>query len=400
MNVTPLRPKKDDWLANAIKGDTGKPLPILANVLAGLRSDPAVRDCYGYDEMLRSPMLLSPIGDLLAEQIVRPLSDTDITDLQEWFQHRGLRRVGRETIRDAVEVRARECAYHPVRDWLDHLTWDRQRRANVWLTTRLGAALTPYTQAIGQMALIGMVARIYEPGCKLDYMLVLEGPQGEMKSTACQVIGGQWFSDNMPEVGEGKDVSQHLRGKWLIEIAEMHAMSRTETSQLKAFITQTTERYRPSYGRMEVIEPRQCVFMGTTNRDTYLRDETGGRRFWPVRVGRIDIDALAADRDQLFAEAVDLYHGGHSWWPDRQFEREHIAPEQSARYETDVWEEALKVYLVDHPRVTVGEVAKEALGITTSKIGTAEQRRIAAALERIGLHREAKDWEGKRWWST
>jgi predicted P-loop ATPase len=150
---------------------------------------------------------------------------------------------------------------------------------------------------------------------------------------------------------------------------------------------------------MEVIEPRQCVFMGTTNRDTYLRDETGGRRFWPVRVGRIDIDALAADRDQLFAEAVHLYHEGKPWWPDRQFEREHIAPEQSSRYETDVWEEAIKVYLVDHPRVTIGQVAKEALGITTGKIGTAEQRRIAAALERIGLHREKKDWEGKRWWS-
>ncbi len=231
-------------------------------------------------------------------------------------------------------------------------------------------------------------------------MVVLEGPQGAMKSTACAVLGGEWFSDNIPEVGDGKDVSQHLNGKWLIEIPEMHAMSKVETAQLKAFITRTTERYRPSYGRMEVIQPRQCVFIGTTNRDTYLRDETGGRRFWPLKVGNIDVDKLALDRDQLFAEAVQTYRAGAPWWPDRAFEREHITPQQATRYEADVWEETISTYLDEHPRVTVGEVAKEALGITTAKIGTAEQRRVAAALERLGWQREPnKDWRGTRWWS-
>jgi predicted P-loop ATPase len=148
-----------------------------------------------------------------------------------------------------------------------------------------------------------------------------------------------------------------------------------------------------------VIEPRQCVFIGTTNRDTYLRDETGGRRFWPVKAGTINIDALARDRNQLFAEAVQAYRNGTQWWPDKDFERDHIMAQQEQRFEHDAWEEIVAAYLDRHSRVTVGEVARQALGFENQRIGTADQRRIAAAMDRLGWRREPKGTGGKRWWS-
>jgi predicted P-loop ATPase len=265
--------------------------------------------------------------------------------------------------------------------------------------TRLGTDMSEYVAAVGKMFFISMVARIFEPGVKCDYMAVLEGIQGAMKSAACAVIGGEWFSDNLPDVSGGKDVSQHLRGKWLIEVGEMHAMNRAESAQLKAFITRQIERYRPSYGRFEVVEPRQCIFIGTTNQEAYLRDETGGRRFWPVKVGKIDIDGLAEDRDQLFAEAVHLYRLGEEWWPDRTFEQQHIKPQQDSRYEADAWQEMISAYLNTQNKVTVGQVAKDAIYIEAARIGTADQRRIAAIMERLGWGRLPVDSQGRRWWS-
>jgi predicted P-loop ATPase len=389
-----------DWLGQAQCDSRAEPRPNLFNVMLALREDSRISELFAYDEMLRAPILVRSLPNKADDSALapHPVRDDDVGVLQELLQRSGLEKIGKDVVHQAVDLRAHERSFHPVRDYLNALRWDGVPRLSNWLPVYLGAENSDYHRTVGPMFLEMMTARVLEPGCKADYMLVLEGPQGTLKSTACQILAGRWFSDALPDIrSAGKDVSQHLNGKWLIEVAEMSALDKAEASALKAFITRTTERYRPSYGRKEGIEPRQCVFAGTTNEAVYLRDKTGGRRFWPVKVGGVNIAALAHDRDQLFAEAVVLYRAGARWWPDAAFERNVIAPEQEARYEPDAWEDAIDTFLRGRSRVTILEIARDGLHITTDRIGTADQRRIRAALQRLSWEEGTRTGKG-RWW--
>jgi predicted P-loop ATPase len=387
------------WRKQAIKG-TGKVLVAnLANVASGLAM--LAPDLVAFCEMRQSPILLQNIHrEHGFDRNGRPLTDVDVFTVRRWFQHLGLKRIDRSSVYQALAIAAKRQSSHPVKNYLESLRWDGHERLDHWMWAYFGTERNPYTAAIGRMFLISMVARIFEPGCKCDHMPVLEGPQGALKSTACRILAGGWFSDSLPDVGHGKDYMQHLRGKWVVEIAEMHAMSRASSSQLKSFISRQEERYRPPYAHLDVIEPRQCVFIGTTNKDCYLKDETGGRRFWPVKVGIIHLDVIEEDRDQLFAEAVVAYRAGVPWWPDRDFERTHIMPEQAARYDGDPWQDPISEWLagVSPLKITVPQVASEAIGLTKDKIGRAEQIRIAAVLDVLGWHRGARHGDGGRQW--
>jgi predicted P-loop ATPase len=352
-----------------------KPVPNVANAVFALQQEYA--DAFAYDQMLCAPVM--------RRSDPHPVSDKDAVEIQMSMQYAGLKRMGLSTVHDAILVQSMRHQFHPVREWLNSLKWDHVPRLCRFCVDYLGCEPTQYACEVGELFLISMVARILEPGCKADHMLILEGPQGALKSTVCAVLAGEYFSDGLPEVHiGGKEVSIHLRGKWLIEVAEMHAYNKTEATQLKSFMSRTTERYRPPYGRMEVIEPRQCVFIGTSNKDAYLRDETGGRRFWPVRCGDIDVAALERDREQVFAEAVYLYGQGKHWWPERDFEREHIKPEQELRYEVDAWTTPISEYVDTRASTTIAELARESLHLDVARLGMTEQKRIASILQTLG----------------
>jgi len=326
------------------------------------------------------------------------LNDAAVSLARMALERRGLETVGKEMVAEAAHAVAQKCAYHPIRDQLNALAWDGTERLDSWLVRHAGAEDSPYVRTVGRKFLIAMVARVMKPGCKQDHTLVLSGRQGQNKSTACRVLAGaEYFSDTLPSIrGDKTDAIRHLQGKWLVELAELAPSRKSESEDLKAFLSGAVDRVRLPYAKFDEAFPRQCVFVGTTNEDQFLRDATGGRRFWPVTVTRvIDVEALAGERDQLFAEAVAAFKAGEPWWLDRDFEAEHAAPIQAAAYVSDSWAEDVSRWLeetVDDfggetaPRaeVTVSEVLSGALGIPPGRHSGADQTRAGNVLKQLG----------------
>jgi predicted P-loop ATPase len=338
--------KFPSWRDDLHLSDKKKPIGNLHNAITALRYDSGLAAILEFDQMERKSIINRNADGLLGEGYPHDLGDHDVTEIRKYLQEVvGMRTVSRDTVGEAANYVARDNSYHPVFDMLEALEWDGLPRLNTWLRDCFGVEDTPYHKVIGRLFLIALVARIYRPGCKADYMLVIEGEQGKKKSLACETLAGKWFSDGMPEDITSKDASVHLRGKWLIEVAEMHSFNKAEATHLKSFITRTTERFRPPYGRYEVDEPRQCLFIGTTNKEMYLKDETGGRRFWPFKALSINLDRLKSIREHLLAEAVAAFKAGEQWWPDPTFEAEVIKPEQEERYDGDAWEEPIGRFL-------------------------------------------------------
>lgn len=376
-----------------VKNRDDRPVPCLAN--ACLFTSQAFPGTFRLNTFTGKTEVHHPLpspvtGQLMAQDGQRELIDSDYTAVSAALARAHGLNFSVQQVSAAIEATAQESAYHPIRDYLAGLQWDGVPRLEHWLHDFLGAEDSEYTAGVGRLFLIGMVARVMEPGCKNDYVLILEGAQGIRKSTACRVLAGEkFFSDSLPPIRDAnKDLSQHLAGKWLIEMAEMSATSRADCEALKAFLTRTEETYRPAYGRNEVRQPRQCVFIGTTNRSEYLRDATGDRRFWPVKCGLngepIDIESLREHRDQLFAEAYLLFQSGAKWWPDAAFESEHIKPQQADRFEIDPWEEMILAHIetTQTDRITVAGLLTHV--IDKKAPSHADRARVKAILQRMG----------------
>lgn len=259
---------------------------------------------------------------------------------------------------EAIMTLAQQDKRHPVRDYLQSLTWDGTPRLDSWLVDITGCADDEYTRAVGAKTLIGAVARVMSPGCKLDTVLVLEGRQGLRKSSLIEALVPNlaWHSDSLGgEVGS-KDAQVSLSGKWVIELGELANLRGADVSKIKHFVSDQTDSYRPPYGRRTRDFPRQCVFIGTINPEAdgaYLHDYTGGRRFWPVACTRVDIDRMRADRDQLWAEARTRYALGENWWLTA--EQDELASEaQGDRLEENPWVSRVVRYVNDLPPTSDG----------------------------------------------
>jgi hypothetical protein len=330
------------WRKELIFGASGEPTPVLANAMLALRTAPdwegvLQHDIFAIRSIAAKP---TPWG------FVGKWTDQEDARACEWLQKRRIL-VPRTVASEAIEAVARLHEIHPVRQYLDGLQWDGVPRIGCWLHTYLCAEDSNYTRAVGQKWLISGVARIRKPGVKVDSMLITEGPQGLGKSSVYRVLGGEWFTDDIADLGS-KDSAMQVAGVWILEIAELDSMSRPDASKIKAFMSRATDRFRPPYGRRLIEAPRQCIFGGSVNASTYLKDETGARRFWPVKCGRIDLEALARDRDQLWAEAAEQHRLGVAWWLDSPELMDVAKEEQDARYDGDPWEGMISKW-VDNP---------------------------------------------------
>lgn len=325
-------------------------------------------------------------------------------------QHHNLVLASIGDIERGVAQAAREHAFDPVIDYFDKCAaaWDGQARVATSFSRYWGAADSEYLRLVATMFFIGIVMRGYKPGVKNDHAPVFEGGQGQGKSTALKVLGGEWFADTPFRMGE-KDGYLSIQGVLLYEVAELEQFNRSELTAVKAFMSSTVDRYREPYGRRMKNVPRRCAFGGTTNEDTYFKDSTGNRRFWPVETGRLDIPALTADRDQLFGEAIALMRAGVHWWPTFEQQQRLISPMQESREIPDPWHGRVFEYLegIDADgkptmagkieRVTARELLTRALHFELSKMGPAraETMRIGTIMRKLGWGKE-RSTEGAR----
>jgi hypothetical protein len=361
----------------------GRILPVLANAIAAFRHAPEWGGVLAFNEFALGTVALkaTPWG------IVPKGEWTDHEDrlAAEWLQRQGIL-VSVDVAGQAVQTAARDHAFHPVKAYLQGLQWDGVQRVDGWLSAYLGTADTEYARAVGSRWLISAVARIFRPGAKVDCCLILEGPQGIRKSTALRTLAGEFFTDELADLGS-KDAAMQTRGVWIIELSELDSLSHSEVARIKAFMTRTTDRFRPPYGMRLLESPRQCVFAGTVNHSTYLRDETGGRRFWPITCGRIDVEGLARDRDQLWAEAKARFDAGCVWWLDTAELVQMASDEQTERYEGDPWEEVIGRWTEDRPSVSISEVLERCLQKPQGLWTQSDKNRAARCLRFLGWER-------------
>lgn len=380
------RAKENGWMANGTVAnfrcnEHGKPHPDQGNIRVALQKlGVELRYDAFQDRMLIAG--LPGFGPHLDDAAVRRLWLL----IEERFQFRP----GKDYFWSVVEDTARQASFHPVRDYLGGLKWDGTPRIDRWLSEYGGAADTEYTRAVGRLMLVAAVRRIRRPGCKFDEMVIFESAQGTNKSSALAIMAvrDEWFTDDLPLDRDTKVIIERLAGKWIVEAAELKGSRKAEVEHIKSFLSRRQDKARMAYARMPVEVPRQCIIVGSTNSDQYLRDATGNRRFWPVRVERFDLAALRRDRDQLWAEAAAAEAAGEAIRLDPALWAM-AAEQQEQRRVEDPFVDTLARALGDRTGKIHAAAVWDILGIPAGQQTQAHSERMGEAMRLLG-------WERKR----
>lgn len=326
----------DDWMADLELTKAGAVKGTASNILAILDNDPRLKGCFAFNEFAHRTVITRNLpwrkkDTTSGEDCLREVDDSG---LRSYFETTyGIVASGK--IQDALNLVVERNSFHPIRDYLNSLVWDGEKRLETIFSDYLGVANTSYARATARKSLVAAVARIFHPGIKYDYVPIIVGEQGIGKSTLLRKLGRGWFSDTF-KMNEGKDMYEQLQGVWIIEIGELDGLRKAEVETIKLYISKQWDTFRPAYARRVEVFQRQCVFFGTTNEDTFLRDSTGNRRFLPLRSGEVtpkyNVFKLTDDTvSQIWAEAVALYRGGR----EELFldgEDETIAREEQSRH--------------------------------------------------------------------
>ena len=375
------------WRAHLLVSESGRPKALLENAACAIERAPEFEGVLAFDEFRLRTVALRPAP------WGRPLTggfwtESDDIEVTRWLQRERIE-VSKETAGLAVQLVAARTRIHEVRDYLNSLEWDGRVRCDSWLLDYCGVPSTDaepniYAMAVGRAWLISAIARVMQPGCKVDHTLVLEGRQGIGKSKALAALGGKWFTDHLPPDLNSKDAALSLAGVWIVELSELNALSRHEQSAVKAYLTRQCDRYRPPYARRTEDAPRMCVFAGSTNQSEWSSDETGGRRYWPVECrGTIDDIGLARDRDQIWAEAAERYRQGQIWWIDDSDILEDAQEEQAARFTPDPWQEGIRDYLELFQTTTIPEILRSHLKLDESATTQQHYNRVSRCLKSL-----------------
>ena len=390
------------WQDQFKRTDRGAVKADIFNVLLVLTFDPAWQEVLGYCDfsyrIVKRKLPPFQNGEL------GEWDDADTDRFRIWMSQHYDFTPKTSDADGAILVAAQARRFHPVQEYLTGLTWDGEPRLREWLVKYLGVK-TPtceearYVEAVGRMWMIAAVARVMRPPVKADCVLILEGLQGLGKSTALEILGGEWFSDTHFALGE-KDGYQQMQGVWICELAELDSFNKAESTRAKQFFGSKEDRYRPSYGRRAYTFARQCVFAGSTNQDSYLKDATGNRRYWPVFCHSLDVEGLQADRDQLWAEAFKQFELDEPWWPQED-QKEIFADQQDKRFAEDSWEDIIQDWVaapgrVTKPCLTAAEILSGALQVDAAHMDRQKETRVGYVMKRLGWRKDRQMVDGQR----